>query len=74
MWDLRGGKNILGSRANFIGGDDMNKEIAKEKYATKLSAYLGVDKSKCEKVFEKLYANWKAVEALRKHEKERKKC
>jgi hypothetical protein len=39
----------------------MTKEIAKAKYAAKVCGYLGVDKSKCERVFEKLYANMKAA-------------
>jgi len=39
----------------------MAKEVAKSKYAQKVCSYLGVDKSKCEKVFDKLYANMKAT-------------
>jgi hypothetical protein len=39
----------------------MTKEIAKAKYASKVCGYLGLDKSKCEKVFEKLYENMKAA-------------
>ncbi|MEM4977074.1 MAG: hypothetical protein QXT64_07115 [Desulfurococcaceae archaeon] len=39
----------------------MAKEIAKAKYATKVCNYLGIDKSKCERVFDKLYANMKAA-------------
>ncbi|MEM1820362.1 MAG: hypothetical protein QXU64_02090 [Thermofilaceae archaeon] len=34
---------------------------AKDKYARKVCGYLGIDKSKCEKVFEKLYENMKAA-------------
>ena len=37
------------------------KEIAKAKYAAKVCGHLGVDRSKCEKVFEKLYSNMKAA-------------
>jgi hypothetical protein len=33
----------------------MAKEVAKSKYASKVCGYLGVDKSKCERVFDKLY-------------------
>ncbi len=36
-------------------------DIAKAKYAAKVCGYLGVDKKKCEKVFEKLYSNMKAA-------------
>ena len=39
----------------------MAKEFAKAKYASKVCGYLGVDRSKCERVFEKLYANMKAA-------------
>lgn len=39
----------------------MAKEIAKAKYAIKVCSYLGVDRAKCERVFEKLYANMKAA-------------
>jgi len=43
----------------------MAKEIAKSKYATKVCGYLGVDRSKCERVFDKLYENMKrAFEAM----------
>jgi hypothetical protein len=37
------------------------RAIAKSKYASKVCGYLGVDRSKCEKVFEKLFANMKAA-------------
>jgi len=37
------------------------KAIAKAKYASKVCGYLGVDKKKCEKMFEKLYSNMKSV-------------
>jgi hypothetical protein len=41
------------------------KDIAKAKYAAKVCGYLGLDKAKCEKLFEKLYANMKsAIEAI----------
>ncbi len=41
------------------------KDIAKDKYATKVCGYLGLDKKKCEALFDKLYENMKAVvEAL----------
>ncbi len=37
-------------------------EVAKAKYAEKVCVkYLGIDRSKCEKVFEKLWANMKAA-------------
>jgi hypothetical protein len=39
----------------------MAKEVAKSKYASKVCGYLGVDKSKCERVFDKLYTNMKAT-------------
>ncbi|MEM0067648.1 MAG: hypothetical protein QW632_04400 [Ignisphaera sp.] len=40
----------------------MSKELAKAKYAAKVCNYLGItDRTKCEKVFEKLYANMKAA-------------
>ncbi|MEM1868576.1 MAG: hypothetical protein QXU90_00480 [Acidilobaceae archaeon] len=36
--------------------------LAKAKYAAKVCGYLSIaEKSKCEKVFDKLYANMKAV-------------
>ncbi|MEM2196344.1 MAG: hypothetical protein QW290_04635 [Sulfolobales archaeon] len=35
--------------------------LAKAKYAAKVCGYLGVDKSKCERVFDKLYANMRAA-------------
>jgi len=37
------------------------KKLAKAKYAAKVCGYLGVDKSKCEKMFEKLFTNMKSV-------------
>jgi hypothetical protein len=37
------------------------KSLAKSKYASKVCGYLGVETAKCEKVFEKLYSNMKAV-------------
>lgn len=43
----------------------MAKDIAKAKYSAKVCGYLGVDKSKCERVFEKLFSNMKvAFEAM----------
>ncbi|MEM1522288.1 MAG: hypothetical protein QXG48_02835 [Thermofilaceae archaeon] len=35
--------------------------LARRKYAEKVCTYLGVDKSKCERMFEKLYANMRAA-------------
>jgi hypothetical protein len=52
-------KNIF--KAIFSSGDDMAKDIAKAKYSAKVCGYLGVDKSKCERVFEKLFSNMKAA-------------
>jgi hypothetical protein len=41
------------------------REIAKAKYAAKVCGYLGLDKAKCERLFEKLYANMRAaIEAI----------
>jgi hypothetical protein len=40
---------------------EAKRAIAKSKYASKVCGYLGVDKSKCEKVFDKLFANMKAA-------------
>ena len=38
------------------------KEYAKNKYAKKVcEGYLGVDKAKCERVFDKLFENMKAA-------------
>jgi hypothetical protein len=43
----------------------MAKEVAKKKYAAKVCGYLGVDTTKCERVFDKLYENMKrAFEAM----------
>lgn len=48
-----------------ISGDSMATNavaLAKAKYAAKVCGYLSIaEKSKCEKVFDKLYANMKAV-------------
>ncbi|MEM2877590.1 MAG: hypothetical protein QXY41_05915 [Thermoproteota archaeon] len=47
-----------------ISGDSMATPaaaLAKAKYAAKVCGYLGVDKSKCERVFDKLYANMRAA-------------
>ena len=44
----------------------MAKDVAKAKYAAKVCGYLGLDTSKCEKVFDKLYDNMKkAFEAIK---------
>jgi roadblock/LC7 domain-containing protein len=40
---------------------EVTRALAKSKYASKVCGYLGVDKSKCEKVFDKLFANMKAA-------------
>ncbi len=40
---------------------EVTKAVAKAKYAAKVCGYLGVDKSKCEKVFDKLYTNMRAA-------------
>ena len=40
---------------------EVTKALAKAKYAAKVCGYLGVDRGKCEKVFEKLYSNMKAT-------------
>ncbi len=37
------------------------KALAKSKYASKVCGYLGIEKAKCEVVFEKLYKNMKSV-------------
>lgn len=37
------------------------KELAKAKYAAKVCGYLGVERTKCERVFEKLYSNMKSA-------------
>jgi hypothetical protein len=42
-------------------GPEVTRALAKSKYASKVCGYLGVDKSKCEKIFEKLFANMKAA-------------
>lgn len=39
----------------------VTKDVAKKKYASKVCGYLGVDPSKCERIFEKLYTNMKAA-------------
>lgn len=38
---------------------EAKRALAKSKYASKVCTYLGVDKSKCEKVFDKLFENMK---------------
>jgi len=40
---------------------EVTRAIAKSKYASKVCGYLGVDKTKCEKMFDKLFANMKAT-------------
>jgi hypothetical protein len=40
---------------------EVTRALAKSKYASKVCGYLGVDRSKCEKVFDKLYTNMKAA-------------
>jgi len=52
-------KNIF--KSTLLNGDGMAKDIAKAKYSAKVCGYLGVDKSKCERVFEKLFSNMKAA-------------
>lgn len=40
---------------------EATKSIARAKYAAKVCGYLGIDKRKCEKVFDKLYDNMRAA-------------
>jgi len=48
-----------------MAAPEVTRALAKSKYASKVCGYLGVDRSKCEKVFDKLFANMKsAFEAI----------
>lgn len=40
---------------------EAKRALARSKYASKVCGYLGIDKSKCEKVFDKLFENMRAA-------------